>query len=170
MYFSHLLCGLVFVGRAGDVGSTYLVTPTLKLEANPLVRKLRWPLAVVSLLFCLVPYVDLGAGVAVAVMSLAVTGSNLRLLWVARALGEEGLLEFYVGAAKRSSLRSMLLAHSASCCFDASVGLVLFFFEHDPRRWAFWVAAGIVIFAFARLVHGASFLRRLHRIARESNG
>ena len=36
------------------MGSTYLATPTLKLEANAVVRKLRWPFAFLPLLLCLV--------------------------------------------------------------------------------------------------------------------
>jgi hypothetical protein len=46
----QLLCALILVARLGDIGSTYLVTPNLLLEANPVVRKLRWPFALATLL------------------------------------------------------------------------------------------------------------------------
>src|SRR5262249_19699539 len=54
--FQHVLALLILIGRVGDIGSTYLATPRLTLEANPFVRRLRWPFGVVSLGLCLVPY------------------------------------------------------------------------------------------------------------------
>jgi hypothetical protein len=39
----HAVAFLLLLARIGDVGSTYLISPTLKLEANPIIRRLRWP-------------------------------------------------------------------------------------------------------------------------------
>jgi hypothetical protein len=39
----HVIAFLLLIARLGDVGSTYLLSPTLKLEANPIMRRLRWP-------------------------------------------------------------------------------------------------------------------------------
>ena len=52
----HLIALLVLVSRIGDVGTTYLITPTLKLEANPIARKLRWPFAIATLALAFLPY------------------------------------------------------------------------------------------------------------------
>jgi hypothetical protein len=59
----HVLCGLLLVSRIGDVLSTYLLTPSLALEANPVVRKLGWRFAVLSLGACVVPYFSLPVAV-----------------------------------------------------------------------------------------------------------
>ena len=36
----HVLCALLLLARVADLGTTYLATPSLALEANPIVRKL----------------------------------------------------------------------------------------------------------------------------------
>jgi hypothetical protein len=87
-HFVHILAGLVFLSRVGDIGSTWLVSPKLLLEANPLVRRLGYRFAVPSLLLCLVPYYNTALGVIVLIVSLLVTASNLRGAWIIRSIGE----------------------------------------------------------------------------------
>ena len=72
-HFEHVLCALILLGRVGDVGTTYLATPTLRLEANPIMRKLGWRFAVLTLLLCLIPYYSTALGVMVVVPSLMVS-------------------------------------------------------------------------------------------------
>jgi len=72
----HLLCALILLSRLGDIGSTYLVTPKLRLEANPIVRKLGWWFAVATLLLCLVPYYWTPAGIIILIPSLMVSAAN----------------------------------------------------------------------------------------------
>jgi hypothetical protein len=38
--FDHVLAALLLISRLGHIGTTYLITPTLRLEANPVVRKI----------------------------------------------------------------------------------------------------------------------------------
>lgn len=49
-HLERLLCALILISRLGDIGSTYLITPKLKLEANPILRKLGWWFAIASVL------------------------------------------------------------------------------------------------------------------------
>ena len=44
--FEHALCGLILLSRLADIGTTSLITPQLKLEANPIMRRLGWRFAV----------------------------------------------------------------------------------------------------------------------------
>src|SRR5438046_10429367 len=96
----HILCVVILIGRIGDIGSTYLVTPGLRLEANPVARKLRWPFALLTVLVCLVPYWNTPLAVPIAVMSLVVTAEHLRFGWIARALGARALVAFYISGAR----------------------------------------------------------------------
>src|SRR5437773_11506825 len=84
----HLLCALIFISRLGDIGSTYLITPKLKLETNPIVRKLGWWFAIATLAVCLVPYYSTAMAIIVLVPSLMVSAANAGKIWVARAFGE----------------------------------------------------------------------------------
>ncbi|MBI2300860.1 MAG: hypothetical protein HYU66_18275, partial [Armatimonadetes bacterium] len=47
--YVHIIAGLAVCSRIADVWTTYLVTPTLKLEANALARRLGWWFAVPSI-------------------------------------------------------------------------------------------------------------------------
>jgi hypothetical protein len=51
----HVIAFLLLLARIGDVGSTYLISPTLKLEANPIIRRLRWPFAGITILVAAIP-------------------------------------------------------------------------------------------------------------------
>jgi hypothetical protein len=74
--FEHSLAALILVARIGDIASTYLATPRLVLEANPIARRLGWPFALLTLLLALAPYYNTAAGVLVLVPSLLVASRN----------------------------------------------------------------------------------------------
>ena len=100
----HLLCALILIARIGDIGSTYLVTPTLKLEANPIMKRLGWRFALATLLICLIPYYSTALGIVALVHSLLLSASNIRLVWFARAYGEREYYELLLRTAKRTTL------------------------------------------------------------------
>ena len=104
----HLLCILILVSRLGDIGSTYLVTPKLKLEANPIVRKFGWWFAIATMLLCLIPYYSTGMGIIVLIPSLMVSASNTAKIWFARAYGESEYQELLLRLARKTRLSSAL--------------------------------------------------------------
>jgi hypothetical protein len=161
----HLLAGLVLLARIGDVGSTYLATPNLVLEANPIVRRFRWPFAFLSLLLCVTPYFDIRAGMMFLVVSLLVTSSNLSKAWIMRALGEVGYLQMVERAAGRSTRRSALGFLLASSGTFALTGLVLLAYGDGPSSWAYWFAWGMIVYAIAIAFHSSLFICRLFRTA-----
>ena len=59
--FTHVLFVLLLVARLGDVGTTFLATPRLRLEANPIARKFGWPFALLTLGVCFLPYYSIEA-------------------------------------------------------------------------------------------------------------
>jgi hypothetical protein len=167
-HFEHVLCGLILLGRIGDIGSTYLATPKLKLEANPIMRKLGWRFAVLTPLLCLIPYYSTPLGVMVAVPSLMVSSSNAAKIWSMRGLGEDKYLEFLYAAARAGKLSHAIAGLLVSLMFLALVALLLLFLSPDPNRyWGFWIAMGMLVYVFARVVHGTLFLRRIFRRARQ---
>ena len=163
----HLLCALILLGRLGDIGSTFLVTPTLKLEANLLVRRLGWRFALLSLLLCLVPYVHAHAAALVLVPSLMVSASNIGKAWIMRTYGEAQYAELLVQVARRSKLSHALLALFGSCFFVALTGVVLALLSSaGGERWGCWFGMGLVVYASAIALHGSLWFRRLFRTAR----
>lgn len=170
----HVLCGLILLGRLGDIISTWLVTPKLELEANPLVRRLGWRFAVLTVLICLVPYVihPLLAIILVPPF-LMISGSNIGKIWVVRALGEKKMLEQSVEAARHSTFGKAATCALFSGGFFILTGLVLVYFVRleDPRSTVSWMAEyfgyGIATFGLAISLHGTIHLRRIFRLAAE---
>jgi len=158
-----ILIVLLLVARLGDIGSTWLATPELKLESNPIVRRLRWWYAWATLLLCLVPLVSLGASVALLVASLLVTSSNLSKGWLMRALGEDGYLFLMHEAATRSSLPVALAFTLGSAAAVAFVGWLALVTSGGEESWGYWGATGILIYAGAIAFYGAVSVVRLYR-------
>jgi hypothetical protein len=155
------IAAAVLVGRLGDIVSTRLATPTLALEANPVARRLGWPLAWASLLLCLVPYYDPGLGVVAAVVSFFVSGSNFSRVWIMRALGEREYLEMIHRAARRTTLGAMVGFVLASACAFAIPGIALCAF--GDGFWTTYFGLGIVVYALAVALHGSAAARRVWR-------
>ena len=165
-HFEHVLASLLLVSRLGDVLSTYLMTPKLKLEANPVVRRLRWPFAAATLLFCVVPYISTFAAVMALVPFLFVSASNLSRVWMARALGEEAYLELLMTAARRTKLW-----HAVGCVLGASafVGLAgLVLSVDDGHDWGLPFSLGLILYSAIQALYGTLFCVRIFRAARRA--
>jgi hypothetical protein len=170
-HMNHVLCVLILLSRIGDIGTTYLVTPTLVLEANPLVRWLGWRFALLTLAVCFVPYYSVSAGVMVLVPSLMVSASNAGKVWVARTLGEHEYQAFMLRIAAASRLRYALAGLFLSCSFIVLVGTVLVLLYPDAsEEYAWWFGMGIITYGLAIALHGAVALIRLFKHARVPGG
>lgn len=157
----HVIAFLLLLARLGDVGSTYLISPTLKLEANPIVRRLRWPFAGVTILAAAIPYYSLPAGVAFLVVSLLVCASNCSRVWLVRTMGESEYHLLVIGIARRAPLALSLVFCLLSPLCMATVGGVLLLFYPNPKDdWAAWFAVGFIIYAMVIGLYGSlAFLR-----------
>ena len=159
----NTLAVLIFFARLGDIGSTYLATPTLKMESNPLMRFGGWKLASLTVLACLIPYYDAQLGLTMLVLSLLVTGSNLSKGWLMRSLGETGYQAMVRSAAQRSSLPVALactLGGAASVWF---AGVVMMFAAGGSHTWGYWAASGVALYGLAIGFYGAISTVKLFR-------
>jgi hypothetical protein len=169
-HFEHVLCGLIFVSRAGDIVSTFLLTPKLKLEANPIAKKLGWRFGVLTILACLVPYYSTPAGIIILVPSLLISASNTAKIWFVRALGETEYLSLLYRLARTTKLAHALAGVLVSALFIALAGLVLLFLAPDPSiDWGFWYGIGILTYAFIVGFYGSIYVWRLFRTARHGD-
>jgi len=157
----NTLAVLILLARLGDVGSTYLATPTLAMESNPLMRWGGWKLAALSVFACLIPYYDAQLGLTMLVLSLLVVGSNLSRGWLMRALGETGYQLMIRSAAERSSLPAALgfTLGGAACVGGASA--IMMFVSGGPDTWGYWAASGVGVYALAIGLYGAISVVRL---------
>ena len=161
----HVLCALLLLARIGDVGTTYLVTPTLELEANPIVRKLGWRFALLTLGACLLPYVHMPLAVSALVAFLLVSASNAGKIWIARTIGEKAYATFALDLARKSKLSDALLGLAASTFFVALAGGTILLFYPSEEEWGFWLGLGVLVYAGAKCLYGTLALMRLFRRA-----
>ena len=152
------------LGRFGDVGSTYLITPTLKLETNPLMRRLRWPFAGVTILVAAVPYYSVPAGLTLLVGSLLVCASNCSRMWIARTMGESEYYRFLVGVARRTPRgMGVLYCLLSPLCMATIGGVIFLFYPSTTKTWAAWIGYGFVLFALIMGLYGSQGFLRLRR-------
>ena len=85
-----LYLALLLFARGMDFLSTWIATPNLVLEANPIARKLGWRIGlVVNAIVCGVFALWALPAIVVATTSLLVASRNFQSAWLMRALGEE---------------------------------------------------------------------------------
>ena len=108
--FTHFLCLMVLISRLADILSTYLITPTLKLESNPIVKKLGWKFLLLSLVLCVVPYYYTPSAVIIIIPSLLVAASNIGKFWVVKGMGETEYLKLNLMIASKSRLSYALFS------------------------------------------------------------
>jgi hypothetical protein len=166
----NTLALLILVARLGDIGSTYLATPTLQMESNPLMRFGGWKLALLTVLACLIPYYDAQLGLTMLVLSLLVTGSNLSKGWLMRALGETDYQVMIRAAAQRSSLPAALGFALGGAASVGLAGAVMMFASGGSDTWGYWAASGVTLYALAMGFYGALSAVRLFRGVARSAG
>lgn len=157
----HVIAFLLLLARLGDVGSTYLLSPTLKLEANPLVRRFRWPFAIASLLIAGLPYYSLPAGVSVLITSLLVCASNSSRVWFVRTIGESEYHSLLIDVARRAPVGlSILFCLLPPLSMAMIGGVMLLFYRRSQQDWGFWIACGFILYALVIGLYGSlAFLR-----------
>jgi len=143
---NHFLFAVILISRIGDILTTYIATPNLKLEGNPVVRKLRWPFALASIFIAFIAYADRGLAVAAAVLFLLVCASNASMMWMRRTLGEDEYLKLYSSLVQRSSLIFTFACIWAPSFFFLLVGIIIYAFTGDMGHNA---ADGFFLYAFA---------------------
>lgn len=159
---NHFLFAVLLISRIGDILTTYIASPNLKLEGNPLISKLRWPFALATVLVALIAYVDIGLAVMASVLFLLVAASNASKMWMLRVLGEDEYMKLHYSLVQRSSLVFTLACIWAPSFFLFIVGAVIYAFT---ERMGHNAAEGFFLYAFAMGVVGTIYELRNRRKA-----
>ncbi|HEX9454278.1 MAG TPA: hypothetical protein VGA27_07955 [Candidatus Binatia bacterium] len=163
--FEDFLCVAVLISRLGDIGTTYLASPKLILESNPLARKFRWPFALATLTVCFLPYYSAPFAVMVLVASLLVSASNAARLWWLRVMGEERFYQLMLELAALSKpLPSIICILIPPFFIFLLAGLLLFFYP-SPTDWGYYFACGVASYAFVLTLYGPLFYLKLRKTA-----
>lgn len=163
LYWLFLL--LLSLARGADIFSTWVATPNLVLEGNPIARRLgwRWGLLLNAVLcgtFAMWPL----SSIAIATTSGLVAARNFQSAWLMRTLGEEGYRDWYIERLQQTSLPLYLLCLAGQTLPTALVGGILMYF-YDGMIIPFSIGLGIVAYALAVTVYTLLSLWRLRRHA-----
>lgn len=154
----------VTLSRALDFLSTWLVTPTLALEANPLARRLRWGrMIALNLPLAGLPLVHHGLAITLVVLSALVAGTNLSHGALARGMGERNHLENQRRALRSIGLPTALAMNTAGSLVVCAGGGFMMALAPAPESNPWWAALGVVVFGATGLVHVNLAMVRLRR-------
>jgi hypothetical protein len=146
-----LTLGLLLFARGMDFLSTWVATPNLLLEANPVARRLGWKWgSLLNLAICFAVAFWPVPAIVVATTSLLVAARNFKSAWAMRALGEHQYRFWFSSVMAQTSLGLYLLCLFGETLLTALVGLAVMFFGQDHEA-LLAIGMGIVGYALAVL-------------------
>lgn len=160
-----LLFLVMFFSRAMDFVSTWLATPNMVLEGNPIAKKLGWRWGIpLNLMLCvLFAFWPLPA-IVISTTSVLVAARNFQGAWLMRSMGEHQYRDWHVARLMESPLLLLIVCLVGNAALTASVGfavLGLSDWERQPIVSA--IGLGIVSYSFAVLFFSMLGLVRLRR-------
>lgn len=140
---------LLALARGADFFSTWVATPHLVLEGNPIAKWLGWKWGtVVNVTICLsLAFWPLSA-IVVATASMLVAARNFQSAWLMRTMGEYDYRDWYVQRMAESRLGLYLVCLAGNTLLTASVGVALIVFS-DGYVIPLAIGMGIVAYAVA---------------------
>jgi len=161
LYFFFLM--LLLVSRGADFLSTWMATPNMVLEGNPLARRLGWRWgSLVNLLLCGMFAAWPLAAIVIGTTSVLVAARNFQAAWLMRSLGEENYRAWYVEQLRHTSLPLYLFCLLGQTLLTAGLGGALIFFGGGTLV-PFAVGFGIIGYALAVVFYTLLSLWRIRR-------
>src|SRR5262245_54932810 len=144
-----LLLGLLSFARGMDFLSTWIATPNLVLEGNPIAKKLGWKWGTpINLLLCVTFAMWPLPAVIIGTTSLLASARNFQDAWLMRSLGEETYRDWKVERVREARPTLYLFCLFAQNVLVAGIGGALVFFS-DWRIIPFGVGVGMAAYALA---------------------
>jgi hypothetical protein len=159
-----LLLALLF-SRGVDFLSTWVATPNMVLEGNPIAKKLGWRWGIpVNLLLCvLFAFWPLPAMV-ISTTSVLVASRNFQAAWLMRSMGEQSYRDWHIERVQETSATLYLACLLGQTVLIASIGGAVIYFTHSDRDTVlFAIGLGIIAYAVAIAVYSLIGVWRLRR-------
>src|ERR1051325_166723 len=148
-HYDQLLLLLAFA-RSMDFLSTWVATPNLVLEGNPIAKKLGWRWGIVlNIAVCFSMAFWPLTAIAISTTSLLVAARNFQSAWLMRSLGEETYRDWHVERIQETRITVYLFCLAGNTLLTALVGGGILYFNPDPARPTFAIGIGIVFYSVA---------------------
>jgi hypothetical protein len=156
---------LLFVSRGMDFLSTWIATPNLVLEGNPIAKKLGWRWGILlNLGVCSALAFWPVSAVAVSTTSVLVAARNFQSAWLMRSIGEENYRDWHVARIQETRITLFLLCLAGNTLLTAAVGAAVIYFS-DRVPIPFAIGLGIIAYAAAVALYTLLAVWRLRRAA-----
>jgi len=162
-----LLLLLLIFARGMDFLSTWVATPNLVLEGNPLAKKLgwHWGLLLNVVLVAVLAKWPLSA-IVVATASVLVAARNFQSAWLMHSLGEEAYRQWYFERVQETRITLYLSCLAGNTLLTAGIGAVLIYFSNE-RLVPFAIGMGMVAYAIAVAFYTLLAVWRIRRAAKK---
>src|SRR5512137_1714650 len=126
---------LLLVSRGMDFLSTWVTTPNLVLEGNPIAKKLGWKWGLpLNLVLCFgLAFWPLPA-IVISTTSVLVAARNFQSAWLMRSLGEQIYRDWHVERVQETSVTLYLFCLFAQPILTAGVGVAIIYFSNWERE------------------------------------
>jgi len=160
-YFAFL--ALLLFARAMDFLSTWVATPNMVLEGNPIAKWLGWKWgALVNLALCGAFASAPLAAVIISTTSVLVAVRNFQSAWLMRTMGEQAYRMWMSERLADGRLSLFVLCLFAQCLLIAGVGTALLCLS-GPVLVPIGVGIGMIGYALAVLIYSLISVRRWRR-------
>ena len=140
---------LLVLARGSDFFSTWLATPNLVLEANPIAKKLGWKWGIsLNMVVCLALASWPLPTIVIATTSMLVAGRNFQSAWLMRSFGEERYRLWMDERLAQTNRGIYVLCILLQSLLNAAIGAALILFS----RWhlvPLGIGVGMVTYAIA---------------------
>ena len=159
-----LLFVLLLVARGMDFLSTWVATPNMVLEGNPIAKKLGWRWGILlNLALCFGFAFWPVPAVVISTTSVLVAARNFQSAWLMRSLGEQLYRDWHVERVQETSITLYLACLFGQTVLTAGVGAAVIFFTWDHQPVAPAIGLGIVAYAMAVAFYTLLGIIRLRR-------
>jgi hypothetical protein len=159
---------LLLVARGMDFLSTWIATPNMVLEGNPIAKKLGWKWGIpinlgMVFFFACWPL----PAMVISTTSVLVAARNFQSAWLMRSLGEQSYRDWHIERIQETSATLYLFCLFGQTVLTAGVGLAVIYFGNRERENPMLLAIGLGIIAYALAVAFYTMLGvwRLRRFA-----
>jgi hypothetical protein len=162
-YFLYL--ALLIFSRGMDFLSTWVATPNLVLEGNPIAKKLGWKWGLVlNVVVCLSLAMWPLSTIVVSTASVLVAARNFQSAWLMRSLGEHVYRDWYVERVQETPASLYLYCLFGQTLLTALVGAAVIFFS-GQLLVPLAIGMGMVAYAVAVTSYTLLAIWRLRRAA-----
>jgi hypothetical protein len=159
---------LLIVARGMDFLSTWVATPNMVLEGNPIAKKLGWRWGIpLNVTLCIgFAFWPLPA-IVISTTSVLVAARNFQSAWLMRSLGEHIYRDWHVERVQETSVTLYLFCLFAQTALTAGVGGAVIFFSWDHEPVLLAIGLGIIAYAIAVAFYTLLGIVRLRRADKE---